>query len=277
MNKGGFSVVVGISVAVLAGCQSQAVRFQVQDQRVPEQVGFHQEWNLGENPSNLGGEYAKEGELRFRLFRLTNTSPEKREIYPSIRSALSEPVLQIAQFLIAPCPRTQYSCLPMDVYPVPAVADLLTEYDSKFDVLGGELEFENGTRESIPFENPDRIPSPVSIRAGESVEWVLRVRMRPEFVLFPSDPIDYRFASEGKSFIPPDLGGDPVSTRFRAEEVVKTIFRLSASIGILARDPATDVLNPVYLSEPSEPFTQGNPAFSTDRVARKRNGLAVLR
>jgi hypothetical protein len=276
---------VWIFGAVLAGCQSEGVKFQIRDQRVAAQVGLRVDWirdfgragPLGAEPSNLGAYYTERGELEFRLFRVTNVSEESREIYPSVLRRGT--ALELSQVYWGMCARTLFSCDPLVFHPLP---DSLSSYRSAFDLAGAEFAFDSGGKESIPIDPGERNLKPVSIRSGESAVLAFRLRLRPEFPLISSEPnVGTSFA--GRAFRPPGLRVDPAEPpEMRTEGLFGVSARIRLEARLLVRNPVTDELNPIYLENPEAGinlFTEGatsmKAVFPPPKVAREINGLAV--
>jgi hypothetical protein len=281
-------VAVGLSLGMLAGCQATGEQFQVQDQRSPEQVGLRVEWlrDLGRSdilktePSNYGQYYANQGELTLRVLRVTNTSAENREIYPSVAFGEGVAPVTLRQDYWSVCPRSLFAC---DVVNGPSVTidQRLSEYRSEFDVVAFDFDFDNGGHETF---NPDPgapTPAPVTIRAGEAGVLVLHLKLRSGFSLL-STAAGGIAGTAGTQFLPVGLPVDPASYGFRTESLIGNTLDLDAKISILSLDPNSEVLNPLYfgLPPPLSILNAGTAAslsvvFPPPKVANRVDGLAV--
>ncbi len=273
-----------LSGALLAGCQAEDVRFKISDQRVPEQVGLRIEWlrdfgsaaSLASQPTNLGRFYREQGELDFRYFRVTNTSNESREVYPSVAGA--EAGLALNQFFQGLCPRDSYDCpIPM-TGPFPSDEETTSAYRSEFEIRGVDFVFDSGGREPITTETGN--PKPIMIRAGESAVVQLRLGLRSGFPLRSSAPVEGGMPP-GQGFFPADLRYNPLTRFERTEWLLGVRVEGGPEITLLDRNPVTDELNPIYFDRPTASLSifTGNWAasrgsFPPTRVAETINGLA---
>ncbi len=293
MRKNGGLNGVWISVVLLAGCQSEAVKFALKDTRVPEQVGLRVEWvrNFGrsgvlaDEPTNLGRAYSENGELDLGLFRVTNVGSVSRELYPSVRVPERVAGVTLSQVYWSVWPRSRPGCsdfLEAETRPNPD--ELLTEYRSEFEIRGASLVFDSGGREDVSLAASDA-PRPSEIHPGESATFTIRLGLRPGFPLISGDPVlpgALVHPAAGTTFRPTGVPTDPACARYRTEWIAGVFLSVEADPALLARNPATDELNPVYLGEPSKAaalFTENAAAikiaFPPSKVAETINGLAV--
>jgi hypothetical protein len=290
MRKIGFWVGLVVVVGVLAGCQPQEVKFQIKDQRVPEQAGLKVEWIrdfaregiLATQPSNFGRYYREKGELNLRLFRITNTSNEKREIYLSIPSEAGSAEISLSQYYFAPF-KGMTNC--GSIYPStpvnPPFSFFISAYDSKFDYEGSFLEFDGGGREEVRTSVDSAFSHPIQIRPGESARVHVRVRLQPHFTV-----IQPRVAGidreVGERFIPPGTTFEGGCEDFRGELFVGADLISKVDFSLFARSPVTDELNPIYVPAEQMPniiasktsWNEPRLRFPNPEVGRRTNGLA---
>lgn len=285
-----FSQVFGIMVAgvVFAGCQG-GTKFQVGDQRVPEQIGmraesigdFGREGVLANQSANLPRAYLETGELGFRLLRLTNSSDETIEFYPSVDHPRDSATATLIQDFYGACSREARTCSIKMEGPTAPSADLISEYVSEFDLLGSEFRFDSGGREAVVFDPGVDGPRPIRIRAGESATWVIRLGLRRGSPVILSAPPGLDRGASGLFFTPSGLASDADSRIWRDERLLGIRLEFHLRFSLLALDPKTDALNPVYLGPGKAAFTlydegarEVRAAYPPPKVARRIMGLA---
>jgi hypothetical protein len=276
-------------MTMLAGCQAEDVRFKLSDQRVPEQVGLRLEWirdfgrdgSLASQPTNLGRYYVEQGELHFRYFRVTNTSAESRDLYPTVEGG--ESAFSLTQYYTGVCPRSSYDCPIFPQDPILPIAEVLSSvtsaYRSDFDIRGVEFVFESGGRESVKTETGN--PKPITLRAGESAVVQFRLGLHRGFSVHSSAAVGEGVPA-GQGFFPPDLQFNPYTRFERTEWLLGAVAEGTPVITLLDRNPLTDELNPIYFETPKtrrslfpENSASVRSVFPPASVAQTINGLAV--
>lgn len=282
---------LGLSFGVLAGCQAEGMKFQVKDQRVPEQIGlrveavgdFGREGLLESQPHNLARAYLERGELVFRSMRLRNTSAETVEFYPFLEFDRDRPAGRLIQDFFAPfCPRTNYPCtLYLEGKLHYTFEELTSEYFSEFDLLGSEFRFDSGGTEKVESDPSTELPRPVRIRPGESAVWTMRLGLRHGSAFISSGSVDPSVRGFGLMFMPSGFGFDPASRALRPESLIGLRFEHAFRPKFLVRNPKTDELNPVFVTPLKASLTlydrgarELKAVFPPPKVARKINGLA---
>lgn len=283
-------ICLGIATGVLAGCQPQGTKFQVKDQRVPEQIGlrvesvgdFGRDGLLARQPHNLARAYLERGELSFRFFRLTNTSRETVELYPSLDNEVEGPVATLRQDFFAFCPRENYGCaVHLEGFPGYPHGKLITEYFSEFDLLGSEFRFDSGGVEKVDRDPSTDLPRSVRIRPGESAVWTIRLGLRSGSAFISSGALDPSLGNSGIFFMPSGENFDPATRVVRTEWLIGLRIEHSLRPKFLARNPKSDELNPVFVAPMRPSHTVYDKGardlrfeFPPPQVARRINGLA---
>ena len=295
---------IGLGLLVLAGCQAEGEKFQISDQRIPEQLGLRVEWirqfvregALSAQPNNPGARIAENGEIAYRLWRLTNVGAETREIFPYVEGG--EGRLELDQYEVGvfcawdeppPCLKIDLGGPPPpDVYQA-NIYSRTTRYHTEFVVSGFDFEWTGGGREARQLRSAaDVSTTALKIPPGESLSLVVRYRLAPGYGLRPPaktapSMLDHRgddYYPEAP--VPGDYGGEFLSG-------------ISDAVGdpgvrLLVADPTTAKLNALYfpfLGAKKTLFRQpkildpipaiGYPGieFPPARVARTLQGLPV--
>ncbi|MBS1960825.1 MAG: hypothetical protein JST04_01310 [Bdellovibrionales bacterium] len=280
-----FVSVMGVVLGALAGCQAEGTKFVRSGQRDPEQLGmkvgaspsFGREGSLSAEPNNLGRFYRDNGTLNLDVYRISNASSETVELYPILATG-AEPALKVREVLLGFCPRTVTECwvdLGRSLY---RPEDLLSEYVASFDLVGAEVRFESGGTEAVEIASVPEKAHPLAVRAGESGTLRLKFAMRADSPLIPSESLVGTGMANGggMAYFPKGLKRAPIFLPNSVEQLVSLSAEARVDLTLLARNKATDELNPLYFGKPVESFTVYDGKIATEKVARRISGLPVL-
>lgn len=248
---------IGLGLLALAGCQAEGEKFRISEQRVPEQVDlkvesvrqFVPEGALAAQPGNPGAKVLEDGEIAYRLWRLTNVGSVAREVFPYSKESLDRTRLKIDQFEVGACVWEGPACLRLDLdTPSPdaylaAFPRRTVRYHSEFRASAAEFEWSSGGRETLRSRAiSDPTSSGIRLPPGESVSLILHFVLAPGFDLLPS--------SKNRSMAPPGENYFPrtaVPSDYLGDRLFGIVDEVSGSgIDLLVRDHATSALNPLY-------------------------------
>ena len=282
---------VGFCMVMFAGCQAEGTRFELKDQRFPEQLGIRLEeiGNFGRlaeltsQPQNLPAYYLSHGELDFQVYRITNVSERTLEFYPSDRALSRSGTSVLTQTFAAGCPRTSSCQTTMTSFPSYAISEVTSEYRSEYDWAGSEWRIESGVREDLAFDSSTGSARPIQLRRGESAVWTRKFVLRKDSVIYRSAPLTAQLpAGPGRYFMPPGLSASVIDMFLHTEVLYGLRYDSSFSAEVFVRNPETDELNPLYLGKPRNQFVLFDESTATGEkisstkttIANRINGLA---
>lgn len=263
-KRSGFGVCMGLSMLglVLAGCQ-EGSKFKIREHRGPAELGlqvevlgdFGRDGILASEPSNLGRSYLEQGELRFRVLRVTNQTGENREIHPSVSSS-GDSVLELLTQYMSLIPRTMPINSSTGVLTRGDVSkeDLTDEYRAKFQFQGANFVFDTGGSEAIGENGTTGFPKGIRIRGGESAVLSVRLGLKSNNHLlasanYPHTHIQGTVYYPPDRFLSPEAGGEVL-----VGDLLGAFVELNLRLDIFGLDPETGALHPLDLPEVSRSF-----------------------